>query len=52
MAIATKEIELERAREQGEVERKVYNRSLHATETGDKSYKGVAIEPQDPAKSV
>jgi len=52
MAIATKEIESERAMEQGEAELEVFNGPLHATETGDTSYQGVAIEPQNPAKSV
>ncbi len=52
MAIATKEIESERAIEQGEAELEVFNGPLHATETGDKSYQGVAIEQQGPAKII
>jgi hypothetical protein len=57
MAIARKDIESERAMEQGETgqgetELEVFNGPLHATETGDTSYQGVAIEPQSLAKRV
>lgn len=48
MAIATQEIESERAISQGDEELEMLGSHLHATGTGDTSYRGVATTAPYP----